>query len=144
MIARMKTAALISLCAAGITVAGCGDPVGAVEGDYQLIRINEESLPAQHPFSDLLLITAGTLVLRPDGTAEETLTARCRQNLPPGTSCQVTQPQERRTGTYSRNERWLRLGGSAYSLAFERNRVTIEYTPAGADDFSRATMVYER
>jgi hypothetical protein len=140
----MKAAALTALCGLSVAVAGCGDPVGTVEGDYQLVRINDESVPAQHPFSTQLQITAGTLMLRPDGTAEETLTVRCRQNLPPGTSCQVTQPQERRTGTYSRTERWLRLGGSAYSLAFERNRVIIEYTPAGADDFSRATIVYER
>jgi hypothetical protein len=142
--ARTIHAAWIVLCGVGVTVAGCGDPVGAVEGNYQLVRINNESMPAQHPFSTVLQISAGTLILRPDGTAEETLTVRCRQNLPPGTSCQVAQPQERRTGTYSRTERWLRLGGSAYAIAFERNRVTIEYTPAGADDFSRATIVYER
>jgi hypothetical protein len=136
--------ALMGVTLVAALVTGCGDPIGNVDGEYRLASINTERVPTQNPFAEQLQIVEGRLILRADGTAEETMTIRCRQNLPPGTQCQVAQPELRRTGTYSRAENWIRLGGSAYAVEFVRNRVTIEFTPASPDDFSRATFVYER
>jgi hypothetical protein len=141
---RLRTRHLLGCLLAAVLVAGCGDPVGSVEGEYRLVSVNTERVPTQNPFAEQLQIVEGRLTLRADGTAEETLLIRCRQNLPPGTQCQVSQPEIRRTGTYSRSENWIRLGGSAYPVAFVRNQVIIEFTPAAEDEFSRATFVYER
>jgi hypothetical protein len=142
--ARHATSAALLLASLLLPVA-CSDDGAPAASTWTLVTVNGAGVPAPHPLADVIEVVSGALLLREGGTAEETVRIRCRSNLPPGTSCTVDQPVQVRTGTYSRAEGWIRLGGTSYSATFTATAVTVEFgAPPSQGAFRRATFVYGR
>jgi hypothetical protein len=139
-----RPAAFLAVAVA-LVLGACDSTAPVQEDTYNLVSVNAHVLPAPHPQHDALEITAGSLTLRQDGTAVESLTIRCRADLPPTTQCAVTQPTQQRTGTYSAAEGWVVLEGATYPIEQAGGRITAEYgPPPSMGVFARATFVYER
>lgn len=107
--ARRVARPLAALCALALFAAGCESPSGAEDATYTLVTINGQALPASSG-SQFIETTSGSLELDGDGSFELTLTSRCRQDLPPGSACEVYDGGvQSYTGAYSRSEGWLRI-----------------------------------
>lgn len=145
---RGLTARVIGALCALAVLGGCKDSPTASDGErYTLKTVSGVSLPAPDPTTHVVDITAGTLKLRSDGTLTEEMTVRCRSNLPPGTTCQVTNGgRSSREGTYSRTEGWVRFGNIQVPAAFTSRSVTITYGCPPSQGFSCPQVVarYER
>ena len=117
-----------SLVAVGL--AACSSSTGPTDERFDLVSINGAALPGPYPDPQqccaAMEVTGGSLTLAPDGTAAHTLDRRCRANLPPGTTCQVTAPRETWSGRYSRAEGYVELGSSRFAATFGPDRVTID------------------
>jgi hypothetical protein len=121
---RVLTASLVVILSAA-----CGSSTSPADEPFQLVSINGAPLPGPYPdpyCCAVLEVTAGSLTLRADGTAQSTLDRRCRATLPAGTTCQVTVARETGQGRYSRADGYVELGSSRFAATFEPDRVTVD------------------
>lgn len=144
---RSRAGRGIAAVAAAFVMAACGDSTGIGSGDEQhtLVAVNDRALPAPHPESDMVEITSGRLTVHANGAVTETVTIRCRTDLPAGAQCSVTQPTQTRTGTMNLTEGWIRFGDSSYPVSEAGGRITAEFgPPPSMGMFLRASFSWTR
>jgi len=132
--------------AAAFSLAACGDSTGVDSGEpYPLATVNDRPLPAPHPESNMLEITSGRLTVQANGAVTESVSVRCRTDLPAGAQCTVTQPTQTRTGTINLAEGWIRLGDRTYPVTETGGRITAEFGPPPSSGvFLRASFSWVR
>jgi len=73
-------------------------------------------------------VTNGSLTLSADSVLTQLLTVRCRDNLPTGTTCSVTDDgRNRAEGVFSRSGGWVRFGNVTWPAVFGGDSVVIRY-----------------
>lgn len=124
--ARRVVRPFAALCALGLFAAGCESPSASEDGTYTLVTINGQALPASNG-PQFIETTSGSLELDGDGTFDLTLTSRCRDDIPPGATCEVYNGGvQSYTGEYSRSEGWLRTsGGTEFQATFASEGVVL-------------------
>jgi hypothetical protein len=121
-------------CAAVLLFAACEGPTDpGLQRRYALASIEGNVLPTPYTLEDAPFpafnVVSGSLVLQADGTATESLTLRCRTDLPDWVSCQqqgdliVT-----RSGTHTAEPLEVRTGDNAVhskSVIASRTRILL-------------------
>lgn len=127
-----RTVACLSVLLALFAV-GCGEPpLGPSAEVYTLASVNGQPLPqAYGDAGSVIEVTRGELALAPDGSLLESLTLRCRESLPTGTTCHVEgNGVLGREGTYSRSEGWIEFEGTRFPAMFGEAGVDVTYRMA--------------
>jgi hypothetical protein len=128
-------------CAALLLLAACDGPTDpGIAGHYQLATIEGQPLPTpytlENPPYPAFNVVSGSLMLDAGGTATETLTLRCRTDLPDWVSCQqqgdllVT-----RSGTHTAEPLEVRTGDDAVnsrSTTASRARIVLLSSERGS------------
>jgi hypothetical protein len=134
-LSALRRAAAFATLAAGMVLAGCGDPGGPSKEKYTLATVNNQPLPAAYPDpripADQFQVAGGTIVLEDEGRFTGSFTLQCRSDLPAGTTCTVSDPEQELKGAYSRAEGWMEIGGRQYPAVFENAAVSVRiFVPA--------------
>jgi hypothetical protein len=137
---------ILSLAVLGsVTIGGSacsGSPAGPGGDEFSLVTINGAALPGPYPGSDSFEITSGSLTLHPDGRAVRFTEIRCKSDLPPGTTCQVTSGGTTDEGSYSRAEGWVQFGeprwegDGRFSAEFGAHSIVVRYGSPPSDGYS--------
>jgi hypothetical protein len=135
--------AVIALGAAVMLLPGCDSPTEPDAEVYALATVNGHALPAPHPDMNAFEMESGSLTLKGDNTVEQSLTIRCRPDLPPG-DCSASGAPLIQTGMYSRSEGWIRFGDRQYTAEFSAAAVTASYLLPPSQGFGGAVYVFTR
>lgn len=133
---------------------GCSDNPAGPSGDtFVLATINGAPLPAPDPDLWAAEIISGSLTLHPDGRLTATKTIRCKTDLPPSTTCQISNGGKVTSeGSYSRTEGWVQFGtprwpgDQRYTTEFgaESVRILIASPPSSGGISPRYLLEYRR